>query len=786
MKFTFLLAIIFFTFLFCQSQNSVKVAGIVKSIDGEILNGANIICKNIKKGTSSSINGEYILVITRGNNFVYCSYLGFQNDSVLANFVNDTIINFTLKPISAVKAEVVISATKPDENLSEKIIGTVKIDSKEIENLPGLMGENDLMRAAQMSAGVQSVGEGFSSFYVRGGNYDQNLILLNNATIFNPSHLLGFYSVFNNDVINNLTLYKGLIPAKFGGRTSSVMNIEMKDGDFEKYNTSASLGILASKISFNGPIIKNKLSFNVAFRKTYINEIINPLLKNIFDSESSFLDNLYGFYDLNSIVSARLSLKDFIKVNYYLGNDKFELNKSKNAIKSNMIWGNSAISGIWKHVFNESTFHEISISNSQYKFNIDAFQDNYYLKIKSQIIESKLNYTFYKRFKSNNIYAGCEINYTKILPGDKSIGFDDSEFTFNDNDFIYSGNLALYISDNINLFSKLDLEAGLRFNYNAFLGPYKYYIADNSNILTDSLVYSNFEIIKANKSLSPRFALNYRISKNTSVKAGISFNEQYLHVVEISALTLPADFWLPSSMNIEPQKSQIISTGIFKNFYKNKLKTSIEGYYKKLANLVEYNSGLISNYYEYNVDENVISGKGYAWGIETEVEYNSDKFGSKISYTYSRSIRIFDAVFGGKPYNSKYDRPHDLSASVYYKLGKKLSLSAVFVYASGKLTTAPYSRYIVQGMVVNSYLTKNSFRIPDYHRLDISIAYNSHKHKTWESIWELSVYNVYNRMNPFFIYYEISGDVYEYKQKVKAKQVTLYPILPAITWKVKF
>jgi len=221
-------------------------------------------------------------------------------------------------------------------------------------------------------------------------------------------------------------------------------------------------------------------------------------------------------------------------------------------------------------------------------------------------------------------------------------------------------------------------------------------------------------------------------------------------------------------------------------FYKNKLKTSIEGYYKKLANLVEYNSGLISNYYEYNVDENVISGKGYAWGIETEMEYNSDKFGSKISYTYSRSIRIFDAVFGGKPYNSKYDRPHDLSASVYYKLGKKLSLSAVFVYASGKLTTAPYSRYIVQGMVVNSYLTKNSFRMPDYHRLDISISYNSHKHKTWESIWELSVYNVYNRMNPFFIYYEISGDVYEYKQKVKAKQVTLYPILPAITWKIKF
>ncbi|OFX52912.1 MAG: hypothetical protein A2046_16420 [Bacteroidetes bacterium GWA2_30_7] len=707
-------------------------------------------------------------------------------DSAFSNILHDTIINFVLKPTSLLKEEVVISATKPDANLSEKLIGTVKMDSKEIDKLPGLMGENDLLRAVQMSAGVQSVGEGFSSFYVRGGNYDQNLILLNNATIFNPSHLLGFYSVFNNDVINNLTLYKGLIPAKFGGRTSSVMNIELKDGNFEKYETTASVGILASKIAINGPIIKNKLSFNVAFRKTYINEIINPILKNVFSSNTAFFDNSYGFFDFNSIVSARLSHKDFIKFNYYLGQDKFELNKSKNAIKANMQWGNNAASAIWKHVFNESTFHEFSLSNSQYKFYIDAFQDNYSLKIKSHINESKLNYNIYKKLNKNNLYAGFEINFTKVLPGDKSIGFNNSEFTFNDNNYINSGNLAIYVSDNIKLFSKIDLEIGVRYNLNFFLGPYKYYISDNSNILTDSLQYSDFEIIKKNNSLSPRLAANYRINENTSLKAGISFNEQYLHVVEISALTLPADFWLPTTLNIKPQKSQIVSTGIFKNFFHNKLQTNIEGYYKKLNNLIEYNSGLISNYYERNVDENVISGKGYAWGIETEIEFKSEKFKSKISYTYSRSIRVFNDIFGGKPFYSKFDRPNDLSASIIYNLGKKLSFSAVFVYASGKLTTAPQSRYIIQGMVVNSYLEKNSFRMPDYHRLDISISYNSHKHKTYESIWELSVYNVYNRMNPFFIYYEISGDVYEYKQKVKAKQITLYPILPSISWKVKF
>lgn len=786
MRFYVFASILFLITATCYSQNNIKISGIVKSNNAEFLNGANVYSKPHNKGTSTNNKGEYKLTVPNGNNYIFCSFLGFESDSILIHILHDTVINFVLKPISLLKEEVVISATKPDANLSEKLIGTVKMDSKEIDKLPGLMGENDLLRAVQMSAGVQSVGEGFSSFYVRGGNYDQNLILLNNATIFNPSHLLGFYSVFNNDVINNLTLYKGLIPAKFGGRTSSVMNIELKYGNFEKLETSASVGILASKISFSGPIIKNKLSFNVAYRKTYINEIINPILKKGFSSNSAFFDNSYGFYDFNSILSARLSHRDFIKFSYYFGQDKFELNKSKNAIKANMKWGNSAASANWKHVFSENTFHEFSLSNSQYKFYIDAFQDNYFLKIKSHINESKLNYTIYKKLKNNSLYAGCELNYTKVLPGDKSIGFNDSEFTFNDNNYINSGNLAFYVSDNIKLFSRIDLEFGLRYNFNAFLGPYKYYISDNSNILTDSLQYSDFEIIKKHNSLSPRLAVNYRIDENTSVKAGISFNEQYLHVVEISALTLPADFWLPTTFNIEPQKSQIVSAGIFKNFFHNKLQTSIEGYYKKQDNLIEYNSGLISNYYEYNVDENVISGKGFAYGIEIEIEFKTEKFQSKITYTYSRSKRVFDDIFGGKPFYSKYDRPNDLTASVNYNLGKKLSISALFVYASGKLTTAPQSRYIIQGMVVNSYLEKNSFRMPDYHRLDISISYNAHKHKTWESVWELSVYNVYNRMNPFFIYYEISGDVYEYKQKVKAKQITLYPILPAISWKIKF
>ena len=786
MRFKLLSFIFILIYHYSYSQNNCNISGFVKSENGEILPGANVYSKTINKGISTNSSGEYILNIQKGKNTIYCSFLGFELDSVFANFSKDTIINFNLKQSNIVKTEIVINATKPDENLTEKIIGTVKMNSVEMGKLPGLMGENDPLRAVQMSAGVQSVGEGFSSFYVRGGNYDQNLVLLNNAPIFNPSHLLGFYSVFNTDIINNLTLYKGLIPAKFGGRTSSVMNIELKDGDFEKYNTSASIGIIASKISVNGPILKNKLSFNLAFRKTYLNEIINPIFKNIFNSKSAFLDNSYGFYDFNGGVSARLSSKDILKINYYAGKDIFELNKNKNAIKANMKWGNSVASAIWKHIFNESIYHELSLSNSQYNFYIDAFQDNYYLKIKSHIAESKLNYTLYKKLKNNNIYGGVECNFIKILPGDKSIGFNDSEFSFNDNNYINTGNIAVYLSDNLKLYSNIDLEIGLRYNFNTFLGPYKYYISDNSNILVDSLTFSDFEIIKKNNSLSPRLAVNYRINEKTSLKAGISFNEQYLHVVEISALTLPADFWLPSTMNINPQKSQIVSTGIFRNFSHNKLQTSIEAYYKKLNNLIEYNSGLISNYYEYNVDENIISGKGYAWGIETEIEYKSKKINSKISYTYSKSIRVFEDIFGGTPFYSKYDRPHDLTTSLHYSLGKKISLSAIFVYASGKLTTAPYSRYLIQGMVVNSYLKKNSFRMPDYHRLDISISYNNHKHKAWESIWELSVYNVYNRMNPFFIYYEISGDVYEYKQKVKAKQITLYPILPSISWKIKF
>lgn len=785
-KITFVIILNIFLISDLYSQNkTIELSGNVKNVNGEILAGANIYIKNTKFGISSNEQGKYSLSVPSGRYEIYCSFIGCQTDSMLVNLIKDTLINFTLEIESIINKEVVISTEKLDDNLSEKIIGTVKVDRKSIEKMPSLMGESDPFRYLQLSAGVQSVGEGFSSFYVRGGNYDQNLILFNNATIFNPSHLLGFFSVFNNDIVEEATLYKGLIPSKYGGRTSSVLDIRTKYGDMQKMQGEVSIGILASKIFMNVPVIKNKLSFQLAYRKTYINQVLNPIIKKINTDTDNFFDNSYGFYDLNGIISGRLNHNNFVQLSYYLGKDDFSLNKT-NAINIGMNWGNAAFSAIWKHIFTETCYHELSVSNSNYNFLLEADQDLYFLQINSKIQESKINYILNKKVKDNKIYTGFETSYNKVLPGDKTIGFNDSEFTFNDGNYINAVNFALFAGDNFRLFPNVDVDFGLRLNYYAFIGPYTYYIADDMNFLTDSLTFSEKEIIKSDLSLTPRLSVNYRINETTSIKAGISYSQQNLHLAEIGSVTLPADFWLPSTMNIIPQKGKIFSAGIFKNFSKHKIQTNVEAYYKITNNIIEYNSGFISNYYEYNIDDNIIMGKGKAWGIETELKYIDEKFQSHLSYTYSRSLRYFNQIFNGKAFYAKHDRPHDLSLALFYNFTKRLSVSAVFVFASGKLMTVPYSRYLIQGMVVNSYVEKNSYRMPDYHRLDLSIVYKNKPERKWQSSWEFSVYNVYNRMNPFFIYYEITGNTNDYEQEIKAKQVTMFPILPSISWKLKF
>lgn len=787
MRFQFVTFILLFIGTNCYSQNStITISGIVKSEQNEILTGANVYIKSSNKGSISNENGKFSFQISNGFHKIYCSFLGFNTDSIVRNFKNDTTVIFKLKSTSFLNKDVVVSAKKADDNLSEKTIGIEKINSKEIEKLPSLMGEKDPIRYLQLSAGVQSVGEGFSSFYVRGGNYDQNLILLNKATIYNPSHLFGFYSVFNNEIIDNVILYKGLIPSKYGGRTSSVLNIDVNDGNMETTKANIAIGLLSSKISITGPILKNKISYQFAFRKTYINEVLKPIADKLISDSSALSNNLYGFYDFNGIITSRLNSTNYLKINYYLGKDDFEYNAPVSKIKIGMDWGNSAISAVWKHIFNENSYHEFSVSNSNYKFNMLADEDNYFLKIKSEIKESKLTYTLNKKIKSNNFYAGFDCIYNQVLPGDKSIGFNDYEYSFNDNNFINSGNIAFYVGDNFKIFPNLDIDAGIRANYYAFLGPYKYYLTDYNNFLTDSLLYSNFEIIKHDFSISPRISINYRINEQTSFKAGISFNEQNLHIAEISSVTLPADFWLPTTLNINPQKGKIFSAGIFKNFKDNTIKTNIEAYYKQINNIISYRSGLISNFYEYNIDDNLISGKGKSYGIETEIQYTNEKINAQLSYTYSRTLRQFDEIFDGKPFYAKYDRPHDFTFSIFYTLNEKLSFSAVFVYASGKLVTFPYSRYLIQGMPLNSYFEKNSIRMPDYNRLDISMVYKNKKHKNWQSSWDFSVFNVYNRMNPFFIFPKVTGNIQQYNQTIKAQQVTLFPILPSITYKINF
>jgi len=787
-----LIALVTCSISFSQNQK-INISGYVKSNDsGETLIGANVVIKSLKVGCTTNNYGFFSFSLDSAEYLLETSYIGYENQSIsISKSSNDVIFN--LKPTSYITDEVTLKAKKEDANIKNADIGKIEIDVEQVDQIPVLMGEKDILKTIQLLPGVQSGSEGSSGFYVRGGGPDQNLILLDEAVVYNASHLFGFFSVFNSDAINNMDLIKGTMPANYGGRLSSVLDINMKDGNSKKYGATGGIGLISSKLTVEGPIKKDTSSFIISGRRTYFDVLAKP-----FVDTTAFSGSSYFFYDLTTKANYQLSKKDKLFISGYFGRDVFNFNSDDWGFKMNMPWGNATASLRWNHLFSSKLFMNTSLIFSDYKYELNMTQDLDSLPTTETSLFSgirdwnlKNDFSYYPNPK-HKIKFGSNYVFHKFNPTSFSGSYDnlDLEQIIN----YYAHEYGIYVNDEFDVNDRLLLNFGLRYSGFTQVGPFERQVKDSSGqigqVSTDTtIIYDKGEIIEMYGGFEPRFSLRYLFNESSSIKFGFIQNYQYLHLTSVASSSLPTDVWLPSSDVVQPQFGRQISLGYFKNFSDNVYETSFELYYKKMENLVEYNEGYMPGVSIGldNIDNNLTFGDGKSYGSELFLAKRRGNLNGWVGYTYSKTTRQFDNLNDGNWYYAKYDRPHDLSVVLNYQISDRLNLSTVFVYASGNSLTIPKSMYIIDGNLITEWGDLNSYRMDPYHRMDLALTLKNKPQKKFSSSWTLSIYNIYNRKNPYFIYFETDGLLGGTENvEIKAQQVSLFPIIPSISWNFNF
>ena len=791
------------------AQDKFTISGYLNEEEtGEDLIGANIFIKELLQGTSTNQYGFYSITIPEGTYNLIFSYLGYQNFTQTIELNKDTRLNIPLKNAAITAEEVVIESERPEENINSGQMGSVTLEVSQIKALPALMGEVDILKTIQLLPGVQSSGEGNSGFYVRGGGPDQNLILLDEAVVYNASHLFGFFSVFNADAVKNMKLIKGGMPANYGGRLASVLDISMKEGNSKKWEVEGGIGAISSKLTVQGPIKKDVCSFIVSGRRTYIDLLLPLFTKG--EKAKAFEGTGYYFYDLNTKINYKISDKDRLFLSGYFGRDVFNFSQGDNGFSTKVPWGNATASMRWNHLFNEKLFMNTSLIFTDYDFSFEIGQSDFELKLFSGVRDynAKLDFNYYPTVRHNVKFGG---NYTFHIFTPSSATARQGEVEFDTGEIIrqYAHEGAVYINDEFDLTDKIKLNGGLRYSFFNQVGPFTRYQQDGLGDITDTITYNRNEGIQFYSGLEPRFTARYQLNSTSSIKAAYTFNYQYIHMSSLSGVSLPADLWISSSDIVKPQEGTQYAAGYFKNFLDNKYESSVELYYKTMKNVVEYKEGYLpGDNVMNNTDNNLTFGDGLSYGAEFFLKKRTGDLNGWIGYTISKTTRIFDDINDGEVFPTKYDRRHDLSIVAAYDIkrsktktdvdtmatkgfkswfkSKNWTFSASFVYATGDAITLPVSRYIFEGNIVNEYGQRNSFRMPSYHRMDVGVTWSGKQRKKYESSWNLSVYNVYSRANPYFIYFDNEGEWDQGTLQIKAMQVSLFPIIPSITWNFKF
>ncbi|TLX76178.1 TonB-dependent receptor [Labilibacter sediminis] len=755
-------------------KNNVVLSGVVKDgSTGELLIGATIYFKELQSGTITNLYGFYSFSLSPGKYNVQFDYMGYQAVDKIIDLKENTTLNIELFEESENIQEVVITSKKRDAHVRDPQMSVQKLQSKDIKAVPALMGEVDVIKVLQLMPGVQATSEGSSGFSVRGGNPDQNLILLDEATVYNAGHILGFFSVFNNDAIKDVQLYKGNIPAEYGGRLSSLVDVRMKDGNSKKFEGNGGIGLISSRLTLQGPIAKDKTSFVVSGRRTYF-DLFLPL-----SSDPAVKDNKIYFYDINAKVNHIINDNNRIYFSTYAGRDVFK------EVRSEMNYGNKTFSFRWNHVYNPKLFSNITLVGSNYDYSLTANDQASGFKWESRLKDYslKVDYNYYLN-PNNTINFGGQTTYHTINPGTAQ---GTGEEALYDKIVVPDANSlehALYIGNTQSIGSRLSLRYGLRLSILQNIGKGTIYDFDQDYEVEGSTEYDKGEVFNSYAGLEPRLGLSYMLNETTSLKGSYARTRQYLHLASNSTSGTPLDVWFMSSPNVKPQISDQFSVGYFKNLSDHTIETSVELFYKDMQNTIDFKDHpeLLLNKH---MEGEIRVGNSWAYGAEFLVKFNKGKFNGWVGYTWSRSWRKIPEINEGKKYLSPYNHDHDISIVLNQKIGKRGQLSANWVYSSGAPFTAPTGRMYVGGDVIPIYSSRNKERMPDYHRMDVSytLKTKNKKDRKWEGEWNFAIYNLYGRKNAWSIYYEQDeNDPYE----VTAQKTYLFQFIPSVTYNFKF
>ncbi|HUX54783.1 MAG TPA: TonB-dependent receptor [Williamwhitmania sp.] len=771
-------ALLLFLFLILMvrvsAQGKATVSGTIKDrATGETLIGVNISIQGLSGiGVISNEYGFYSLTLPSGRYNLYFSYVGYKTDTVAVNLSASQMVNVSLVSGSKQLQEIVVSAVRKNENIRSAQSGIERIDPKEVSNIPVLFGEKDIVKTFQLLPGVQSASEGSSGFYVRGGSSDQNLILLDEAPVYNASHLLGFFSTFNSDAVKDAVLYKGTQPAQYGGRLASVLDIKMNDGNDKHYSVGGGIGLVSSKLNIEGPIIKNRASFLITARRTYADLFLK------LSNKSSLRNSKLYFYDLNAKLNFKISDKDRLYFSGYLGRDVLGVNNT-----FGIDWGNYTATLRWNHIMNDKFFSNTSLLTSKYDYRVRITNSTQDITLLSSIKDYNLKQEFsYFASPSLTIKTGFNSIYHTIVPG-KLEASSSSSVKDNSLQDRYSLENALFLTGDWKISSRLNLNGGLRATGFSILGSGDFYTLDANRNILDTTSYKSGQMVKTYFNLEPRFTASYTFTPSTSIKASVTRNVQNLHLLSNSTSTNPTDKWVASDNIIKPEISDQVSFGVFKNFAENQYEVSVETYYKRMQNQIDYIDGADLQSSNNAIETELLFGRGRAYGVEFLAKKKYGRFTGWVGYTLSRTEKQINGINSDKWYPATQDRTHDVSVVLMFNASARWSFSATWVYFTGNAVSFPSGKYYINNQVVFYYTERNGYRMPAYHRLDLGATWKLRDTKTYSSELAFSLYNAYGRENAYSINFQQSDTDPE---KTVAVQTTLFRFVPSISWNFKF
>lgn len=775
-KILYLLIILFFiSNTLSSQQHNGGIKGIVRNEANEPLPFVTVIIESLKVGTTTDERGHYELSLQEGSYTIKYSFVGYITESREVNIANSfKTIDVMMKTDSKMLDEVIISSKGRDANVKELQMSIQNIDMIQIRKIPSLMGEVDVIKSIQLLPGVHAASEGSSGFSVRGGSPDQNLILLDDVPVYNASHFLGFFSVFNNDVIKDATLYKGDIPAMYDSRLSSVLDIKTIDDIPNKFKMQGGVGILTSRLTLNIPLNKGRSAVMLAGRITYGGVLACNMIKKL-------RGNSMYFYDFNAKIMHTVNDKNRLFVSAYLGDDILGVDSLMT-----MRYGNKNITTRWNHIFNDKLSSNLSVFYSNYRYQIGVDMQPYDFDITAGIEDLSAKYDFTFLF-NNNITSrfGASATYHQYGQGklDDRTGVLATYLGVSPDDEIVRKALeySLYLTNDHKIGDLFSIRYGLRLSIFQNKGEEYLYLFDDEYEYYGDIYYGSNELFHTEFNMEPRLAIMYQLDDKSSIKASYLRTVQYAQVATNATGGIPFDLWFPSSPNIKPQKCDQYAIGYFRNFLHNDIETSVELFYKDIHNVIDFadDAFFIGNAL---VDGEVRSGKGRSYGAEILARKNFGKLTGWISYTYSRAFRTIKDINLGKEYISPYDRPHNISIVMNYEFNKYFDVSATWVYNTGQPTTYPYGKYTIDGVTYSIYNgERNKSRYPDYHRLDLSATLKCKKRKNWQGEWNFSVYNAYGRKNTWAVIFIPQED-----NTIKTQQISLFSVIPSVSYNFKF